>query len=100
MEEPTAAALDAAGPEQAWTPDPSAEVVSSLEVLPVDIAVDERYVYWITATRGAGPQAHRGSVVRWHKLTGERVVLAMIDDAEPAEIDVGADYVYWSELHG
>jgi hypothetical protein len=82
------------------TPAPVAEVVSSLEVLPVDIAVDERYVYWITATSGTGPQAHGGSVVRWNKLTRERVVLATIDDAEPAEIDVGADYVYWSELHG
>lgn len=81
-------------------PAPIAEVVSSLEVLPIDIAVDERYVYWVTATSGAGPQAHGGSVVRWNKLTGERVELASIEDAEPAEIDVGDDHVYWSELHG
>lgn len=81
-------------------PAPLAEVISPLEVLPVDIAVDERYVYWITATSSAGPQAHGGSVVRWNKLTGERVVLASISDAEPAELDAGTDYVYWSELHG
>lgn len=83
--------------------DPVAEVVSSLEDLPVDLAVDERYVYWLTATLVPdphGPPSRRGSVVRWDKSTGERVVLATFADTEPVEIDVSSTYVYWIELGG
>lgn len=83
--------------------DPIPELVSSSDDRPVDIAVDDRYVFWINAMLVPdphGPPLRRGGVVRWDKSTGERVVLATIEDTLPVEVDPSSTYVYWIELGG
>ena len=70
---------------------------------PVDLAVDEAYVYWLSAWNELTPEGvvAMGAVERWTKHNGEHVVLAATTDgAVPADIAVAGAHVYWTELHG
>ena len=82
-------------------PLPQTEVVWTGKA-PVDLAVDDKHVYWLDAWTELLPSGSelRGSVVRWNKLTGDVTVLATIENAVPADIAVSDEHVYWSELHG
>ena len=83
------------------TPLPQAEVVWTGKA-PIDVAVDDKYVYWLDAWTELLPTGNelRGSVERWDKLTGEIVVLASIRRGVPADLAVADEHVYWSELYG